>query len=236
MLEQRTSAGLGSVRSPRAVAGHHVAGRPVLVVAQACSPWAGRARRLSTVRRNRFTMGWNREWKPTWAVRPEAATASQRTTDLVEGRGERLLAEERLSCVQGGPDQIEMAGRGGGDHDGLDGRVGDDVEGVVAHPAEGAVALRRPRRASADGSAAATATISPSSASFRRPSAWTWPIIPQPTRPTARGPAGDGPSGDDPTGDDPAGDGRPVTVTVSASSVAGPVRRAGWRPSAPPGP
>ncbi len=42
-------------------------------------------------------------------------------------------------------------------------------------------------RASAEGSAAATGTISPSSASFLSPSACIWPIIPQPTSPILSG-------------------------------------------------
>ena len=117
----------------------------------ACSPWPRPARPLSTVRCNRFMMGWKREWKPTWAVTPDAVTASQMVRDLGEGRRQRLLAEQWLSRRQRGPHQIEVGGRRRRDHHRVDPGIGDDVERIGAQVfRRGSSAARRPGRRPTD--------------------------------------------------------------------------------------
>ena len=160
--------------------------RPVLVVAQRVSHRSVPARPELTAARSSAIRGWKREWNPTWAgqTRPP-----HRVTELLHAASvgrQRLLAEQGLSGLDDCEDEFAVRGRRRGHHHRVDFGITDDVGRVGCRTwrtgscGDIALALRRRVR----GGHRHTTS---SSASFFRPSAWIWPIIPHPTRPILSG-------------------------------------------------
>ena len=133
MLEQRPATGLGRLRSPRRVTGHHVGRRPELVVADHV------AHRLSVA-----PVGHHVVQEPEDRVEPRLEAhlgRDPRPLDEVDDLGdhgecgrERLLGEEGLTRLAHGGDQVPVEPRGRDHRDRVDVGIRDQVAAVGVAP------------------------------------------------------------------------------------------------------
>ena len=142
VLEERAAARVVALRTPRAVAGNDVAGRPVLVVAQGVTH-----RRAELVRGDEPDELVDQRMKPRVEadLRGEARRRDERAhlADDVEPRRQRLLAQQRLARGDDRVHQIAVSRRRRDDHDRFDVGVVDDGLRVGRHPFETADAPSR---------------------------------------------------------------------------------------------
>ena len=165
VLEERAAARTCAIGTPRAVAGHDVARRPVLVVAQDV---AHRASELAAAHDGSQLVDHRMKSRVEPDLRGGPGTGDERA-HLAHGREvgrERLLAQQGLSCGERGAHEIAMRRRRRDDDDRVDVGIVDDRVRVRPIDSNGQMRCAA-RTASSEKSVTATGRTSPSSASSR---------------------------------------------------------------------